>query len=39
LVVGSALLRVFREKVLVTARYPEYGQYAATTWRMIPYIF
>jgi protein-S-isoprenylcysteine O-methyltransferase Ste14 len=39
LVVGCALLRVFCEEVLVTARYPEYRQYAATTWRMIPYIF
>jgi protein-S-isoprenylcysteine O-methyltransferase Ste14 len=39
LVVGSALLRVFCEEVLVTARYPEYRQYAATTWRMIPYLF
>jgi protein-S-isoprenylcysteine O-methyltransferase Ste14 len=39
LVVGSALLRIFCEEVLVTARYPEYRQYAATTWRMIPYVF
>jgi protein-S-isoprenylcysteine O-methyltransferase Ste14 len=39
LVLGSALLRVFCEEVLVTARYPEYQQYAATTWRMIPYMF
>ena len=39
LVVGGALLRIFCEEVLVTARYPEYRQYAATTWRMIPYVF
>jgi protein-S-isoprenylcysteine O-methyltransferase Ste14 len=39
LVVGCALLRIFCEEVLVTARYPEYRQYAATTWRMIPCVF
>ncbi len=39
LVLGCALLRIFCEEVMVTARYPEYRQYAATTWRMIPYIF
>ena len=39
LLVGCALLRIFCEEALVTARYPEYRQYAATTWRMIPYIF
>ena len=39
LVVGGTLLRIFCEEVLVTARYPEYQQYAATTWRMIPYVF
>jgi hypothetical protein len=27
------------EEILVTARYPDYRQYAETTWRMIPYIF
>jgi protein-S-isoprenylcysteine O-methyltransferase Ste14 len=36
---GSGLLRVFCEEVMITARYPEYRQYAATTWRMIPYVF
>ena len=35
----GGLLRVFCEEVMVTARYPEYRQYAATTWRMIPYVF
>jgi protein-S-isoprenylcysteine O-methyltransferase Ste14 len=39
LVLGCALLRISCEEVLVTARYPEYRQYAATTWRMIPYVF
>ena len=39
LVVGSGLLRLFCEEVMVTERYPEYRQYAATTWRMIPYVF
>jgi len=38
-VVGFALVRIFCEEALVTARYPEYRQYAATTWRMIPYVF
>jgi protein-S-isoprenylcysteine O-methyltransferase Ste14 len=38
-VVGGALLRIFCEEVMVTARYPEYRRYAATTWRMIPYLF
>jgi len=39
LVMGTALLRLFCEEVMVTARYPDYQQYAATTWRMIPYVF
>jgi hypothetical protein len=38
-VLGCALLRIFCEEVMVAARYPEYRQYAATTWRMVPYIF
>ena len=38
-VVGGALLRISCEEVMVTVRYPEYRQYAATTWRMIPYLF
>ena len=39
LILGSAVVRIFCEERLVAARYPEYRQYAATTWRMIPYIF
>jgi protein-S-isoprenylcysteine O-methyltransferase Ste14 len=38
-VVISAVLRVVCEEALVAARYPEYAQYAASTWRMIPYVF
>jgi protein-S-isoprenylcysteine O-methyltransferase Ste14 len=38
-VMGCGLLRIFCEEVLVTARYPEYREYAAATWRMIPYVF
>ena len=38
-VVSGGLLRLFCEEVMVTARYPEYRQYATTTWRMIPYVF
>jgi len=39
LVLGSALVRIFCEEALVSARYPEYGQYSANTWRMIPHVF
>jgi protein-S-isoprenylcysteine O-methyltransferase Ste14 len=39
LVLGSAVLRIFCEESLVSARYPEYAQYSVTTWRMIPYIY
>jgi len=39
LVVGAAVLRIFCEESLVTTRYPEYAQYSATTWRMIPYVY
>src|SRR5882724_6662458 len=39
LVLGSAVIRIFCEESLVAARYPEYAQYAVTTWRMIPYVF
>jgi protein-S-isoprenylcysteine O-methyltransferase Ste14 len=37
--VFSALVRIYCEEKLVTARYPEYADYASRTWRMIPYIF
>jgi protein-S-isoprenylcysteine O-methyltransferase Ste14 len=39
LVVGSLVLRMFCEEKLVAVRYPEYQQYAANTWRMIPYVY
>ena len=39
LVLGSAVVRIFCEESLVTARYPEYAQHSITTWRMIPYVF
>jgi protein-S-isoprenylcysteine O-methyltransferase Ste14 len=38
-VLGLALLRIFCEEIMVAARYPDYRQYSANTWRMIPYIF
>ena len=39
LVLGCTLLRIFCEEIMVTARYPEYRQYAVRTWRMVPHIF
>jgi protein-S-isoprenylcysteine O-methyltransferase Ste14 len=39
LVLASAVIRIHCEETLVAARYPEYAQYAATTWRMIPYVY
>ncbi len=36
---GGTLLRIFCEERLVSLRYPEYRDYAARTWRMVPYIF
>jgi protein-S-isoprenylcysteine O-methyltransferase Ste14 len=38
-VVACALLRIFCEEALVSTRYPQYRQYTATTWRMIPCVF
>ena len=39
LVLAGAVLRIFCEEPLVAARYPQYAQYKATTWRMIPYVY
>jgi protein-S-isoprenylcysteine O-methyltransferase Ste14 len=39
LVLACALIRISCEETLVAAYYPEYAQYAATTWRMIPYVY
>ena len=36
---GCALLRIFCEERLVSVRYPEYRDYAARTWRMVPYVY
>jgi protein-S-isoprenylcysteine O-methyltransferase Ste14 len=39
LVLASAGMRISCEEALVTARYPEYGQYKARTWRLMPYVY
>jgi protein-S-isoprenylcysteine O-methyltransferase Ste14 len=39
LVFAGAMTRILCEEALVAARYPEYAQYAAATWRMIPYVY
>ena len=39
IVLASAVIRILCEEALVAARYPEYSHYAATTWRMIPYVY
>ena len=39
LIFGCAVIRMFCEEKLMAARYAEYGEYAAKTWRMIPYVY
>lgn len=39
LILGSAVMRIHCEEQLVAARYPDYVQYKARTWRMIPYVY
>jgi protein-S-isoprenylcysteine O-methyltransferase Ste14 len=39
LILASAVMRIYCEEPLVAARYPEYAQYKARTWRMIPYVY
>ena len=39
LILGSAVMRIWCEERLVVARYPDYLQYKARTWRMIPYVY
>jgi protein-S-isoprenylcysteine O-methyltransferase Ste14 len=39
LILVGGLLRMHCEESLLRQRYPEYAEYAATTWRMIPYVF
>jgi protein-S-isoprenylcysteine O-methyltransferase Ste14 len=39
LIMGGSLVRLFNEEALMVKRYPEYRQYAANTWRMVPFLF
>jgi len=39
LVLIGAMARMFAEEQLLRARYPEYKAYAATTKRMVPFVF
>jgi protein-S-isoprenylcysteine O-methyltransferase Ste14 len=39
LALAGAVIRIYCEETLVAVRYPEYAQYAARTWRMVPYLF
>ena len=39
LIISSGLARLFFEEKLVLTRYPAYEQYAATTPRIIPFVF
>jgi protein-S-isoprenylcysteine O-methyltransferase Ste14 len=38
-VLGGAIVRLRCEEVLLAARYPQYADYAAKTWRMVPGMF
>lgn len=38
-VLAGALLRIFSEEQLLRQRYPGYQDYAARTWRLLPYVF
>lgn len=38
-ILASAMVRIFSEETLVAAHYPEYAQYKAKTWRMVPFVF
>ena len=38
LILVSAVMRIYCEEALVEERYPEYAQYKAATWRMIPHV-
>jgi len=37
--IAGVLIRIACEERLVCGRYPEYREYAARTWRMVPFIF
>ncbi|MGA2542958.1 MAG: isoprenylcysteine carboxylmethyltransferase family protein [Verrucomicrobiota bacterium] len=39
LVLAAAVVRILCEESLVAARYPEYAQYKATTWRLLPFVY
>jgi len=39
LILLGAVTRINCEEALVVTRYPEYAQYKAKTWRMIPYAY
>jgi len=39
LVWSGAISRMLCEEHLVVARYPDYREYAARTWRMVPFVF
>ena len=38
-IAGCVVLRIFCEESLVTQQYPEYQEYAARTWRLVPFVF
>ncbi len=39
LILVGSLIRMLAEEHLLAARYPEYREYAASTKRMVPYVF
>ena len=39
LILAGTLFRIYAEESLVTAQYPEYRDYAARTWRLVPFLF
>jgi len=38
-VLAGSIVRILCEETLVVRKYPEYHQYAETTWRMVPFVF
>jgi protein-S-isoprenylcysteine O-methyltransferase Ste14 len=39
LLLAASVGRMLCEERLVVELYPEYRQYAKTTWRMVPFVF
>jgi protein-S-isoprenylcysteine O-methyltransferase Ste14 len=39
LVLAGVLVRVLCQEKLLVDRYPDYREYAAKTWRMVPFLF